>query len=151
METTALDETDFRILNALVANGRASFASLGEAIGLSPHGAADRVRRLQRAGVITGYTATIALENVGRSLDAFIDVRLMPKTSPDTFEAFCGSLPAVQELAFVTGGFDYHVRVACQNADDLDATVRAIRREGGAAQTETRIVLRATSYNQPLT
>ena len=151
METTAIDETDFRILNALVANGRASFASLGEEVGLSPHGAADRVRRLQRAGVITGYTATIALENVGRSLDAFIDVRLMPKTSPDKFEAFCGSLPAVQEVAFVTGRFDYHVRVACQNADDLDATVRAIRRDGGAAQTETRIVLRATTHQQPLT
>ncbi|MCW3000815.1 MAG: hypothetical protein JWQ20_113 [Conexibacter sp.] len=150
METTALDDTDFRILNALVENGRASFATLGEQVGLSPHGAADRVRRLQRAGVITGYTATVALESVGRALDAFIDVRLMPQTSPDTFETFVGSLAAVQEVAFVTGRFDYHVRVACQNADDLDATVRAIRREGGAAQTETRIVLRATPYSQPL-
>ena len=68
METTTLDETDFRILNALVANGRASFASLGADVGLSPHGAADRVRRLQRAGIITGFTATVALENVGRAL-----------------------------------------------------------------------------------
>ena len=148
METTTLDETDFRILNALVENGRASFASLGEAVGLSPHGAADRVRRLQHAGIITGFTATVALENVGRALDAFIDVRLMPTTSPETFERYVGSLPAVQELAFVTGRFDYHVRVACQNADDLDATVRAIRGEGGAAQTETRIVLRTAPVSQ---
>jgi Lrp/AsnC family leucine-responsive transcriptional regulator len=148
VETTTLDATDFRILNALVANGRASFASLGEAVGLSPHGAADRVRRLQRAGIITGFTATVALENVGRALDAFIDVRLMPKTAPEAFESFVGSLPAVRELAFVTGRIDYHVRVACQNADDLDATVRAIRREGGAAQTETRIVLRTAPVSQ---
>ena len=87
---------------------------------------------------------------MGRALDAFIDVRLMPKASPEKFEAFVGSLAAVQELAFVTGRFDYHVRVACENADDLDATVRAIRRESGAAQTETCIVLRATSYSQRL-
>jgi Lrp/AsnC family leucine-responsive transcriptional regulator len=40
------------------------------------------------------------------------------------------------------------VRVACQNADDLDATVRAIRGEGGAAQTETRIVLRTAPVSQ---
>ena len=66
MRSTALDDTDFRIINALVANGRASFASLGEAVGLSPHGAADRVRRLERAGVITGYSASVALEEVGR-------------------------------------------------------------------------------------
>lgn len=145
VETTAADATDVRIINALIRNGRASFASLGAEVGLSPHGAADRVRRLQRAGIITGFTASVALESVGRGLDAFIDVRLLPKTTPEAFERFVGALPAVQELAFVTGRFDYHVRVACRNADDLDETVRAIRREGGAAQTETRIVLRATS------
>src|SRR6476619_4535668 len=82
VETTALDRIDFQILNVLAGNGRESFSDLGKAVGLSPHGAADRVRRLQRTGVITGFTATVALENVGRALDAFIDVRLMPKTSP---------------------------------------------------------------------
>lgn len=150
MRSTALDDTDFRILNALVANGRASFASLGEAVGLSPHGAADRVRRLERAGVITGYAATVALEEVGRGLDAMIDVRLNPATSSEAFEEYCRTIPAVQEVAFVTGRFDFYVRVACQNADDLDATVRAIRREGGATQTETRIVLRATTLDHAL-
>lgn len=150
MQSTALDDTDFRIINALVANGRASFASLGEAVGLSPHGAADRVRRLERAGVIQGYSATVALESVGRGLDAMIDVRLGPSTSSEAFEDYCRAMPAVQEVAFVTGRFDFYVRVACQNADDLDATVRAIRRHGGAAQTETRIVLRATAYDHQL-
>ena len=87
---------------------------------------------------------------MGRALDAFIDVRLMPKASPEKFEAFVGSLAAVQELAFVTGRFDYHVRVACRDADDLDATVRAIRSEAGAAQTETRIVLRASAAPKTL-
>jgi Lrp/AsnC family transcriptional regulator, leucine-responsive regulatory protein len=150
VETTALDPIDFQIINLLVANGRASFASLGEAVGLSPHGTADRVRRLQRARIITGFTATVALESVGRGLDAFIDVRLMPKTTPEAFESYVSGLPAVREIAFVTGRFDYHVRVACQNADDLDETVRAIRGGGGAAQTETRIVLRAAAYQQAI-
>jgi Lrp/AsnC family leucine-responsive transcriptional regulator len=144
VETTGLDAIDFQIVNALIRNGRASFADLGKAVGLSPHGAADRVRRLQRAGVITGFTARVALANVGRSLDAFIDVRLLPTTSSETFEAFVLGLPAVQEVAFVTGRFDYHVRVACHGADDLDQTVRAIRRQGAAA-SETRIVLRAAT------
>jgi Lrp/AsnC family leucine-responsive transcriptional regulator len=145
VQSTALDEIDFRILNALVRNGRTPFASLGAEVGLSPHGAADRVRRLERAGIITGYTAIVDQGSVGRGLDAFIDVRLLAGTQPDRFEAFVGALPAVREVAFVTGRFDYHVRVACRDADDLDATVRAIRTEAGAAQTETRIVLRAAA------
>jgi Lrp/AsnC family transcriptional regulator, leucine-responsive regulatory protein len=145
VQSTALDDIDFRIINALVRNGRTPFAALGAEVGLSPHGAADRVRRLQRAGIITGFTATVDLGSVGRGLDAFIDVRLLAGTQPDAFEAFVSGLPAVREIAFVTGRFDYHVRVACRDADDLDATVRAIRGEAGAAQTETRIVLRASA------
>lgn len=150
VETSELDATDIKIITVLLTNGRATFAQLGEEVGLSPHGAADRVRRLERRGVITGYTAKIRLASVGRHLDAFIDVRLLAQTPPETFERFAGTLPAVQEVAFVTGRFDYHVRAACKDADDLDATVRAIRTGGGAAHTETRIVLRSTGFGTRL-
>lgn len=143
-----LDETDHRILSLLATNGRASFASIGEEIGLSPHGAADRVRRLEREGAITGYSASIDLGVVGRSLDAFIDVRLLPSTDPEGFERFVSSLPAVREMAFLTGRFDYQLRVACRDADDLDRTVRAVRRDAGAASTETRIVMRSASFER---
>ncbi len=145
-----LDSTDERIINLLANDGRASFAEIGKAVGLSPHGAADRVRRLRRNGVITGFRATVELANIGRTLDAFIDVQLAPTTSSEAFEQFALTLPAVQEIAFVTGRFDFHVRVACRSAEDLDRTVRAFRREGGAAQTETRIVLRSTASVHPI-
>ena len=145
-----MDQIDLRILNQLIQNGRQTYAALGDTVGLSPHGAADRVRRLERAGVITGYAATVDLASVGRTLDAFIDVRLLPTTSPDDFEKVVAALPAVQAIAFVTGRFDYQVRVACEHADDLDATVRAIRSRAGASQTETRIVLRATPAAHPI-
>lgn len=151
MDFSVLDRTDFRIINVLVRDGRASFSSLGHTVGLSPHGAADRVRRLERSGVIKGYAALLDLPKIGRSLDAYVDVRLLPKTVPEEFERFCASLPAVQELAFVTGRFDYYVRVACQDADDLDRTVRAIRRQGGAAVTETRIALRKALFDHEIT
>src|SRR6185436_6500154 len=114
--------------------------------GLSPHGAADRVRRLCKAGVITGFTASVDLETVGRALDAIIDVRLEPATTPRAFEERVVRLRAVSEIAFVTGRFDYQLRVACLDADDLDYTLRALRRDAGAAVTETRIVLRVATH-----
>jgi Lrp/AsnC family transcriptional regulator, leucine-responsive regulatory protein len=142
-----MDEIDDRILGILATNGRASFAALGEAVGLSPHGTADRVRKLERDGVITGYTARIDPAGVGRSLDAFIDVRLLPTTDPEQFERRAAKLASVREMAFLTGRFDYQLRVACRDADDLNETVRAIRRDAGAAGTETRIVLRSRSFD----
>lgn len=143
-----MDDVDHRILNILRVKGRESYAAIGAEVGLSPHGAADRVRRLERAGVITGYAATIDLDRVGRGLDAFVDVRLMPTTDPDEFERRVADLPAVRELDFLTGRFDYQLRLACEDADDLDRTVRAIRRDAGAAQTETRIVMRSRTYER---
>jgi Lrp/AsnC family transcriptional regulator, leucine-responsive regulatory protein len=148
VEHVVLDDTDFRIIDELVRNGRASFASLGGLVGLSPHGAADRVRRLTRAGVITGFTAVVDLERVGRAIDAFIDVRLQPSVRPEDFEAEIGRIHGVRELAFVTGRFDYHLRVACADVDELDHIVRAVRQEAGAAHTETRIVLRSAAYRR---
>ncbi|MGH3026681.1 MAG: Lrp/AsnC family transcriptional regulator, partial [Gaiellaceae bacterium] len=96
-QPAALDDTDFQILNRLLANGRESFSDLGKAVGLSPHGAADRVRRLRRAGVITRFTAIVDLANVGRTIDAFIDVRLLPTTTSGAFESFVLKLAPVQD------------------------------------------------------
>lgn len=144
-EIPVLDETDHRILSLLRENGRASFASLGAEVGLSPHGTADRIRRLERDGVITGYTATIDPATTGRSLDALIDVRLLPSTAPEEFEREVAKLAAVREVTFVTGRFDYQLRVACRDTDELNQTVRAVRRDAGAVGTETRIVMRTLS------
>jgi Lrp/AsnC family leucine-responsive transcriptional regulator len=138
-----MDAIDTQILSILSENGRASFASIGEAVGLSPHGTADRVRRLERDGVILGYTARVDPAEVGRSLEALVDVRLLPSTDPDEFERVALRLPAVREVDFLTGRFDHQLRLACRDADELDQTIRSIRREGGAAATETRIVMRS--------
>ena len=140
-----MDEIDTRILSLLSENGRASFASIGTAVGLSPHGTADRVRRLERDGVIRGYSAQIDPAGVGRGLTALLDIRLLPSTDPDEFERQALSLPAVREVDFLTGRFDFQLRLACRDADELDHTVRAIRRDGGAAATETRIVMRSAT------
>jgi Lrp/AsnC family transcriptional regulator, leucine-responsive regulatory protein len=136
-----MDETDRVILNELIRNGRASFRELGELAGLSPHAVAPRVRRLAEQGVITGFTARVDDGSVGRALDALIDVRLQSSADPDKFERVAAKLPSVRELDFLTGRFDYQLRAACRDADDLDQTVRALRK-AGAAVTETRIVMR---------
>src|ERR1700753_1255976 len=142
-----MDEIDDRILGILATNGRASFAAIGEEVGLSPHGTADRVRKLERDGVITGYAARIDPAGGGRPLDALLHLRLLPATDPEQIERRAAKLPSVREMAFLPGRFDYQLRVACRDADDLNQTVRAIR-QGGAAGTETRIVLRASRFER---
>jgi Lrp/AsnC family leucine-responsive transcriptional regulator len=147
VRTTELDEVDRAILSELIRNGRISFKELGEVVKLSPHAVAPRVRRLVDAGVITGFTATIDQGSIGRGLDALIDIRLLSTATPERFEATVAQLPSARELTFLTGRFDYQLRAACTDADDLDHTVRALRR-AGAAVTETRIVMRTRAYQR---
>jgi Lrp/AsnC family transcriptional regulator, leucine-responsive regulatory protein len=145
VKKSQLDATDRIILTELIRNGRASYAQLGTLAGLSAHAVAARVRRLVEAGVITGFTATVAYAAVGRGFEALIDIRLLPTIDPDAFEAAVSEIESIQGLAFVTGRFDYQLRVACFDADDLDHTIRLLR-HAGAAVTETHVLLRRESY-----
>jgi Lrp/AsnC family leucine-responsive transcriptional regulator len=79
-----------------------------------------------------------------------VDLRLSSGTDPDEFERAASKLPAIREVSFVTGPFDYQLRVACIDANDLDHTIRALRRKAGAAHTETRIILRSASHQRRL-
>lgn len=141
-------DIDDRIIGLLVRNGRASFAQIANEVGLSAHAVAERVRRLEARGAIQGYTARIDQGEVGRSLAAYIDVRLLPTTDPGQFERLALGLPATQTVAFVTGRFDYIVQLACRDTADLDETVRQLRSRGGVAATETRIVMRTSHGGQ---
>jgi Lrp/AsnC family leucine-responsive transcriptional regulator len=139
------DEIDDHIIRLLIRNGRAPFAQIASEVGLSAHAVAERVRRLEARGAIQGYTARVDQTQLGRGLDAYIDVRLSPTTEPDHFERVVLALPATESVVFVTGRFDYIVRLACKDAADLDQTVRVLRARGGVAATETRIVMRSRS------
>lgn len=142
METTVLDDVDREIIGLLRRNARASWRELGDAVGLSANATAERVRRLERAGVISGYTALLDQAASGRRLVALVDVRLSSPGAADRFEALIGRLDEVTDAAHVTGRSDYHLRVACADPAELDALIRLLKSEGGVAETDTRIALR---------
>jgi Lrp/AsnC family leucine-responsive transcriptional regulator len=144
-----MDPIDSEIISRLSADGRISWRDLGGQVGLSANAVADRVRRLQRDGVISGFSATLDPAAAGRGLAALVDARLAPATTAERFEGAIAKLDAVVEAAHVNGRFDYHLRVACRDAADLDATLRALKRDAGVVDTETRIVLRGVVQRQP--
>lgn len=108
-----MDETDRRLLRALQEDGRITNQELARRCNLSPASCFDRVKRLRASGVITGYTALVDPDKVGRSLLIFIEV-LLDRTTQDAFAAFADyvrRLPDVLECHMVAGGFDYLLKV----------------------------------------
>lgn len=107
-----LDKMDRRILQRLQKEGRVSMTELAEFIGLSTSACAERVRRLERDKVITGYHARVDPAKVGKSLLVFVEIKLSAK-SGDVFEKVRSELllvPEVMECHLVSGGFDYLVK-----------------------------------------
>jgi Lrp/AsnC family transcriptional regulator, leucine-responsive regulatory protein len=142
-DNRGMDAIDREILRELMRNGRISYRDLGATVGLSANAAADRVRRLRRDGVITGFTATVDHGAAGRRLVALIDVRLAAAGTNEAFEAEMAKLEPVVDAVHVTGRFDYQLRVACRDTAELDRLLRHLKRDGGATETETRVVLRS--------
>jgi Lrp/AsnC family leucine-responsive transcriptional regulator len=138
-----MDEIDGEILKALRGNGRISWSDLGAAVGLSANAAADRVRRLRRAGVITGFVALVDPAAGGRQLEALVGVTLAPGTESDAFATAASKLEPVIEVLHLTGAPDYQLRVACRDTAELDTLLRELRFRHGASDTETTIILRS--------
>jgi Lrp/AsnC family leucine-responsive transcriptional regulator len=140
---TVMDAIDSEILRLIRADGRISWRDLGAAVGLSANAAADRVRRLRRAGVVTGFAALVDPAAGGRRLEALVGVTLAPGTDSDDFAIAAAGLEPVTEVLHLAGAPDYQLRVSCHDTAELDALLRTLRLRLGATDTETKIVLRS--------
>lgn len=132
-----LDKIDRNILRILQNDGRISFTELGEKVGLSTTPCTERVRRLEREGIIMGYNARLNPQHLKGSLLVFVEISLDYK-SGDTFEEFRRAvlkLPHVLECHLVSGDFDYG-----EGAHFGDGLLpQAARRHSAQAATRARV------------
>jgi Lrp/AsnC family leucine-responsive transcriptional regulator len=118
-ETNLLDETNRRLLRELQVEGRLGMAELGRRVGMSAPGVAERVQRLERAGVITGYRAEIDPAALGFSVSAVVRIRpspgqlqRIPEIARETVE--------IGECSRITGEDCYLLRLHLRSIDDLE-------------------------------
>ncbi len=142
-DSVEIDAVDRRILGVMRHRGRISWRELGEEVHLSATAAADRVRRLEQAGVITGYHARVDAAAIGRTVRSVIDVSLVPGDMADEFERRLADRDEVVFAAYVTGSADYSIVVECEGAAGLDAFVRWVRADQAVARTESKLILRS--------
>jgi Lrp/AsnC family transcriptional regulator, leucine-responsive regulatory protein len=141
VRTVAVDALDREILGELTANGRISWQDLARRIRLSPTATAERVRRLERAGVISGYRVVVDPVALGRVLECLVDVRMLPGVDRSAFTAFVAAHDEITDAVHLTGRADYVLTVHCAGTADLDRLLLAMKADAGVADTETRLVL----------
>lgn len=142
---SSLDQTAWRILRELQGDARLSFSELARRVGMSTPAVAERVRRLEEAGVITGYRAQLDRARLGRPLQAFL--RLTTEaTSNQRVVALCSSLDAVVECHHITGEDCFLIRLAVGSVGELEDVIARFRRFGAA---HTALVLSSPVAGKP--
>lgn len=141
MADESLDATDWRLLEALQQDGRASYAELARAVSMSPSAVAERVRRLEEAGVIAGYSAIVDPERVGLGILAFVRLRY-PTGNYKPFHDLVGATPEILEAHHVTGEDCFVLKVLARSMRHLEEVTGRI---AGLGAVTTSVV-----YSSPL-
>jgi DNA-binding Lrp family transcriptional regulator len=140
MTKTALDATDHMLLNLLRENARTSTAELARNLGLSRTTVQSRIERLERGGVVAGYTVKLADEVEAGLVRTFVLITLAPRQTK-VIEAALRRLPEVRTLHSVSGPFDLLAIVAAASIGELDAVIDRIGLLEGVERTTSAIVL----------
>lgn len=139
-----LDRIDHKILDILQRQGRISNTDLAEQVGLSMSPCSERVRRMEREGVITGYHARISPEALGRTLLIFVEITLASK-SDEVFDKVRKELlhmPEVQECHLVSGSFDYLVKARLRGMSEYRGLLGdMLKKLPVAAQSHSYVVM----------
>lgn len=132
-----IDELNWEILKCLQENARESFANMGRKVGLTPPAVAERVKRMEDMGVITGYNTTISYAHVGYQLKAIITIRaFMGKLKP--FLQVVDTFNEVVNCYRITGNENIIMEVVFQDQSHLEKFIDKLIMYG---ETRTHIIL----------
>jgi Lrp/AsnC family transcriptional regulator, leucine-responsive regulatory protein len=136
-----LDGTDREIIELLVRDGRATLAEIGKSVSLSPPAVKRRLDRLEQEGVITGYSAHIDHAKLGRTIEAFTELRFAGRTKVSDIAGVAANLPEVEAVFTIAGDPDALVHMRVRDVADLTRVIDLLRRTGKVTGTKTLIVL----------
>ena len=136
-----VDAVDRRLLEALRANARATFAELARLVGLSAPAVHERVGKLEASGVITGYHAAIAPAALGLGVSALVGVLQGDRGDSDRIFAALNDMPEIEDCWFVAGEETFVVKVRVPDMPSLEQLIGALNRIRGVARTRTTVVL----------
>ena len=145
-----LDGTDFEILNLLRDDARRTLADIAGRVSLSAPAVKRRIARLERLGVIAGYTTEINHGRLGRSVEAFTELRFTGATKVADIKGVAADMPEVQAIYTLAGDPDALAHIRVSDVAHLTRVIDRLRRSGRITGTKTLIVLDTLAPRTPI-
>jgi Lrp/AsnC family transcriptional regulator, leucine-responsive regulatory protein len=141
MSGAELDKTDHQIIELLSQNARRTMADIGEKVALSASAVTRRIERLERSGVIAGYTVVVDHRKAGRPIQAFTEMRFAGTADLKEIKDTAIQLPEVQAVFTTAGDPDALVWLQVPDVERLGQVIEQLRRRGRVTGTKTLIVI----------
>ena len=136
-----MDATDIRILGCLKKNGRATASFVAKSVNMSVSAVAERIRRLEKSGVISGYTVIVDQKKLGLGITALMEVSLEHPKYYDVFAKLVRTTPSIISCYYLTGHFDFMLKLYADSSEELERIHRKIKGTEGVGVTRTHVVL----------
>ena len=136
-----LDEVDLKIIEILQKNGRTRRNDLSDAVGLSIPSVSDRLRKLEEAGYITGYSAQVNHKKLGKDITAFITVIVDSSKHYQSFLDHASAVDEILECHAITGEGSHILKIRTENTTTLEKLLAKIQSWVGVTGTRTHLVL----------
>ena len=144
------DDIDARIISALGADGRRSYADVGAEVGLSTAAVHERVKKMLDKGVIRRFSISVDPDRVGLSFTAFVAIRNDGGIHCRDVAPRLRAMPEVQELHSVAGEYDFLAKIRTTHARALEDVIYQIKAIEGVARTTSTVVLSTAFEDRPL-
>ena len=144
------DEMDAKIISALGADGRRSYAEVGAEVGLSTAAVHERVKKMLDKGVIRRFSISVDPERVGLNVTAFVAIRNDGGIHCRDVAPRLRAMPQVEELHSVAGEYDFLAKIRTTHARALEDVIYQIKAIEGVARTTSTVVLNTEFEDRPL-
>ena len=136
-----MDDIDRKILRRLQRNARVTISDLSSEIALSMPAISERIKKLEASGVIKQYTTILDPAMLNKHLMALMFLRFDNPKHGDQFASLVKAEPEIKECYYITGDFDYSLKILTENTRTLEKLLTRIKNASGVVKTQTIVIL----------
>jgi Lrp/AsnC family transcriptional regulator, leucine-responsive regulatory protein len=145
-----IDSIDLNILNIIQRNGKISNAELARTISMAPSGVLERVKKLEKKGIILAYEVRLNHKALGVSLATFIHIKTMDAVGSTEIGRRLAAIEEIQEVHWIAGEFNYLIKAKINGTDALTGLLRKIGTIQGVTDSRTTLVLDTLKEHQAI-
>ena len=142
-----MDFIDVKILEVLRENARVSISDLSKKVNLSLSAVSERLKKLEHSDLISQYTVILDPKLMGKDLSVIISIGLESTSDTEAFLKFVEEEPEILECHYITGEYDYMLKVTTTNTHSLEMIMNRIKSFHGIKRTQTNVILSTTKLH----